>query len=186
MSLKIDDEFLKRFRNSIMLLYLAMVITSIAGILFQEFPNIAVKLLLKYTTLGDNYTGDLFMYLFVHNLKVTYTLFLIMVFYGEKNFKILPKVYPIYLGIVGGIGISFGVTKANILYGIMAIMPHGIIELAVVCFALNSGYFFYKKEETIYKKVNIFIKITAILIFSLAIAAYIEAYITGNIASLFR
>ena len=168
-----------------MLLYASMVVATIVGMLFQEFPNTAVNYLLKYTSLGNSVDGSFFMHIFVNNLTATFLLYIIMVFYAEKNFKALLKIYPIYIGIIGGVAISFNAYRTNIVYSTVLIIPHGIIEIAMICFTLNSGYFFYKKEYTLHEKASIFTKISVILVLGILVAAYIEADITRNLASPF-
>jgi uncharacterized membrane protein SpoIIM required for sporulation len=89
-----------------------------------------------------------------------------------------------YLGVIIGLGISLITLRINILYGIMLIIPHGIIELPTICFVLSGKYFLIEEKDRD-KKNKLFLKIIGIATFFLTIAAYIEAYYTLKIASMF-
>lgn len=185
MNIKIEKEFTRRFTGTLVYYLIPTVIMTIAGILFTNIPQIAIPYILKYTGIENLISGDLFRGIFLNNIRTSFIILLVMIVYGEKNFRIIPKAYPVYMGILTGIALSAVAIKINMLYAIMLVLPHGIIEIPVMCFVLNGGYFFYREGDNNRNKLKIFAIISVGIISALLLAAYIEVYITRDIASFF-
>ena len=68
-----NKDFLKIFKNSILLLYFAITSALVLGTLFKQIPMIVVDYILNYTNLGSDFTysDNLFIHITINNIITT-------------------------------------------------------------------------------------------------------------------
>lgn len=181
-----NKDFLKIFKNSILLLYFAIASTLVLGILFKQIPMTVVDYILNYTNLGSDstYSDNLFIHITINNIIITSLLLISGLIFSKKLFRFFRIFYLVYMGVIVGFAIAYVANKINVIFAIMLVMPHGIIELTIICLAISVGTIISgEKIENINKRC--IIQIVSIIMIAIIIAAFIEAYITSRIAYMF-
>ena len=181
-----NKDFLKIFKNSILLLYFAIASAFVLGILFKQIPMTVVDYILNYTNLGSDstYSDNLFIHITINNIITTLLLLISGLIFSEKHFRFFRIFYLVYMGVIIGFAMAYVPSKINVIFAIMLVMPHGIIELTALCLVISVGMIISKKKiENINKKC--IIQIVSIIIIAIIIAAFIEAYMTLRIAYMF-
>lgn len=181
-----NKDFLKIFKNSVLLLYFAITSTLVLGILFEQIPITAVDYILNYTNLGSDFTysDNLFIHITINNIITASLLLISGLIFSKKLFRFFRIFYLVYMGVIVGFAMAYAANKINVIFAIMLVIPHGIIELTVLCLVISIGMIISRKKmENINKKC--IIQIVSIIIIAIIIAAFIEAYITLRIAYMF-
>jgi len=155
---------------------------------YQYQQEISKKILTYFSPLKSSTQPQVFIKIFLNNYISTLLTLLIGLLFGLG-----PIMFLIINGYVMGNLISFASTKVSIYKVCLAIIPHGIFEVPAVLIASSYGLWWGLKQYRKYRYKDSFNEIFALplkrylnlVVPLLLIGAFVEAYITPVIISLF-
>jgi len=158
---------------------ISAIITAIIGLKYTKMPDYAIYFMKNYTSLRFGDSG------FISILSNNFFIVILMMyfFYSMEldNFKIfLGKFYFLYMGSVTGLIISKSIIKYNLVMALSLVVPHGIIEISTMIFAISFGWAL-SGLKGLQPITPIFITISLAILILLTISAYIEAHVTLKI-----
>ncbi len=130
----------------------------------------------------------IFAFIFINNTIKAFAAMILGIFFG-----IVPTLFVLSNAFLIGVVVSVMSKKMGFLKVVLALTPHGILEIPAIliscAYGLNLGIAFYKKirgadvnlNRLLFQSIKSFVKI---VIPMLLVAAFIETYITPLIASL--
>ncbi len=170
------------FRLYSLIFILSFVIAIIAGLKINNLSDSAINFVENYTSLKNSDDVDM-IGLLSHNFLVS--IIFLYFFYAMKRRKFkefFGVQYFIYIGVISGLLVAKIAMKTSMIIALSLIIPHGIIEIPAIIFAVSSGWVLSDLKELNRWIIPIEFIYTGIILFILfSISAYIESNITLRI-----
>jgi stage II sporulation protein M len=159
--------------------FLGIVIAYASPSFAESFLKMIIKELLE--KINPDSTGfSLFIRIFLNNAQVATMAYVLGVFFG-----IVPVIIVAFNGLMLGVFVTYFVRSGviSIREAILGILPHGIIEIPAILLAATSGVLLYKALLRGWgtRMALESLKLYAISVGMLLLAAFIEAFITPKI-----
>lgn len=148
----------------------------------ENFLKMVIKGLME--KIGPDSAGfSLFIQIFLNNAEVATMAYVLGLFFG-----IMPVIVVAFNGLMLGVFVTYFVRSdvIGIREAILGLLPHGIIEIPAILLAATSGVLLYKAllRGGGSRMAMESLKMYAISLGMLLLAAFIEAFITPKIAGL--
>lgn len=159
----------------------SFIVSTIIGFKITGLSDGVVFFVTNYTSLRFNDGGMIA--ILANNFFVS--MILIYYFYSsdpDTFKKFLGVFYFSYMGAIAGLLISKVAIMSNLVIALSLIVPHGIIEIPTIIYAVSSGWVLSELKEKNGSKTQRELIYTSVALFVLlGISAYIECNITLNI-----
>lgn len=176
-----NKKFLRYFILYSSIFIFSFMVSTIIGLENANLSDDAIFFVKNYTSL--RYSGTEMIDILANNFFIS--IIILYYFYSSKEDKFkkfLGVSYFLYMGSIAGLAISKVVIKYNLIIALSMIVPHGIIEIPTIIYAISSGWVLSELKERQQSKIpKEFIYTSIILFVLLSISAYIESYMTPNI-----
>ena len=172
-------------RKYVFWLTILLSFSVVLGYFFGLYNPSFIETLLDLFVLPEHTTFELAVYIFLNNTRVA----ALLVFFGFI-FALLPVFIVFFNGMTIGIVSEWIIREEGLLFLIVGLLPHGIIEIPAILFSAGIGFkmgvgalqvLFRKKPLRAYlhdflTAAGIFVLIILPLLLA---AAFIESYVTG-------
>lgn len=158
----------------------SLIISIIIGYMNINMYHGTVYFLKNFTSL--RFADDGMIYILVNNFIIS--MLLMYNFYISKDDKFKKFVgvfYFLYMGTIAGLLISGVTIKYNLMIALSLVVPHGIIEIPAIIYAVSSGWAMSELRVKGQKSRREFVYSSMIIFCLLVLSAYIESNITMSI-----